>query len=73
MFVEREKTEKNEQRISKKLAACLLQGRMPQAMSGFSIAIMSEGGRRECLRSGSAKLPQTYLEVFWDVNLPLEF
>lgn len=63
MFVEREKNEKNEQRIFKKLAACLLQGRMPQAMSGFSSAIMREGGR-ECLRCGSAKLPQTYLEGF---------
>jgi hypothetical protein len=40
MFVEREKTEKNEQRIFMKLAPCLLQGRMPQAMSGFSSAIM---------------------------------
>jgi hypothetical protein len=61
MFVEREETEKNEQRIFKKLAACLLQGRMPQAISGFSSAIMREGGRREYLRSGSAKLAQTYI------------
>ncbi len=62
MFVEREKTE-NEQRIFKKLTAWLLQGRMPQAISGFSSAIMREGGRREYLRSGSAKLAQTYLDV----------